>query len=65
MAEAAARGTLAAATAERAIAIAVLVNTAVKAALAATLGGVPMLRTASLVLAAALVAGAVTAFATL
>jgi uncharacterized membrane protein (DUF4010 family) len=65
MAEAAARGTLAAATAERAIAIAVLVNTAVKAALAAALGGAPMLRTASLVLAAALVAGAVTAFATL
>ncbi len=65
MAEAAARGTLAAATAERAIAIAVLVNTGVKAVLAAALGGVAMLRTASLVLGLALAAGVVTAFVTL
>lgn len=65
MADAAARGTLPTATAERAIAIAVLVNTAVKAGLAAALGGMPMLRTASLVLGLALAAGVVTAFVTL
>jgi uncharacterized membrane protein (DUF4010 family) len=65
MTEAAARGTLEAATAVRAIALAVLVNTAVKATLAAALGGVAMLRTASLVLALALVAGTVTALLTL
>lgn len=65
MAEAAARGTLATTTAERAIAIAALVNTGVKAGLAAALGGVPMLRTASLVLGLALAAGVVTAFVTL
>jgi uncharacterized membrane protein (DUF4010 family) len=65
MTEAAARGTLEAATAVRAIALAALVNTAVKATLAAALGGVAMLRTASLVLALALVAGTVTALLTL
>jgi uncharacterized membrane protein (DUF4010 family) len=65
MAEAAARGTLESATAERAIALAALVNTAAKAALAAALGGVPMLRTASLVLGLALAAGTATALITL
>src|SRR5690606_31295678 len=44
-------------TAQRGVAIAVLVNTAVKAVLAAALGGLPMLRSASLILAVALVAG--------
>ena len=44
-------------TAQRGVVIAVLVNTAVKAVLAAALGGLPMLRSASLILAVALVAG--------
>ena len=65
MAEDAARGGLDPRTAQRAIALAVLVNTAVKAVLAAALGGAPMLRSASLVLGIALVAGAVTAALTL
>lgn len=65
MAEDAARGTLEPLTAQRAIALAVLVNTAVKAVLAAALGGVHMLRSASAVLGVALVAGAITAIATL
>lgn len=65
MAEDAARGGLEPRTAERAIAVAVLVNTAVKAVLAAALGGAPMLRSASLVLAIAVVAGTVTAALTL
>ncbi|MEX2125275.1 MAG: MgtC/SapB family protein [Woeseia sp.] len=54
-----------ASTAERAIVIAMLVNTASKAVLAATLGGMPMLRSATAVLAVALVAGATVAFLTL
>src|SRR6185503_16951719 len=50
MAEAAARGTLEAATAQRAIVLALLVNTAVKATIAAALGGIAMLRSATVVL---------------
>jgi uncharacterized membrane protein (DUF4010 family) len=65
MAEGAARGVFAPATAARAIAVAALVNTAAKAVLAAALGGVVMLRTASAVLGAALAAGGITAFLTL
>ena len=65
MAEDAARGTLEPTTAQRAIALAVLVNTGVKAVLAAALGGPAMVRTASLVLGVALAAGAATALATL
>jgi len=65
MAESAARTTLPEAAAARGIALAVLVNTASKAALAASLGGIPMLKSASAILAAALVAGAVTAVVTL
>jgi uncharacterized membrane protein (DUF4010 family) len=65
MAEDAARGVLDPSTAQRAIALAVLVNTGAKAVLAAALGGLPMLRSASAVLAIALLAGAVTAIVTL
>jgi uncharacterized membrane protein (DUF4010 family) len=65
MAQDAARGSLDPATAQRAIALAVLVNTAVKAVLASTLGGVALLRSASAVLGIALIAGAITAIATL
>jgi uncharacterized membrane protein (DUF4010 family) len=65
MAEGAARGALAPVAAARAIALAVLVNTAAKGVLAAVLGGMAMLRTASLVLAAALAVGLLTALATL
>lgn len=65
LAEQAARGTLDAVTAQRAIALAALMNTAAKAVLAFALGGAAMLRTASLVLALALAAGALTAVATL
>jgi uncharacterized membrane protein (DUF4010 family) len=65
MAQDAARGVLMPATAARAIAVAVLVNTAVKAVLAVALGGLQMLRSASAVLGVALLAGAVTAIATL
>ncbi len=65
VAESAARETLPAADASRAIAIAVLVNTGAKAILAASIGGVPMLKSASAILAVALVAGAVTAVVTL
>jgi uncharacterized membrane protein (DUF4010 family) len=65
LAEAAAVGSLEPATAARAIAVAILVNTAVKGVLAAVLGGLPMLRSASAVLAIALLAGAVTASMTL
>ncbi len=61
----AARGSLSAATAERAIVLAVLVNTAVKATLAAALGGSQLLRSASAALGAALLAAALTALATL
>jgi len=53
------------ATAQRAIVIAMLVNTAVKAILAAALGGLPMLRSATAVLAVALAGGLVTAVVTL
>jgi uncharacterized membrane protein (DUF4010 family) len=65
MAQDAARGSLDPATAQRAIALAVLVNTAVKAVLATALGGLALLRSASAVLGIALIAGAVTAMATL
>jgi uncharacterized membrane protein (DUF4010 family) len=65
MAEDTARGTLDATTAQRAIALAVLVNTGVKAVLAAAIGGPLLLRSASAVLAAALLAGLLTAIATL
>jgi uncharacterized membrane protein (DUF4010 family) len=52
-------------TAQRAIVIALLVNTAVKAVLAAALGGLPMLRYATGVLVAALLAGSMVAALTL
>jgi len=65
LAEDAASGALEPATAQRAIALAALVNTGAKAVLAAALGGTAMLRSASLVLGLALVAGAATALATL
>jgi hypothetical protein len=42
-----------------------LVNTAVKAVLAVALGGLPMLRSATAVLAAALAGGVITAMVTL
>jgi uncharacterized membrane protein (DUF4010 family) len=61
----AARGTLAPATAQRAIVIAVLVNTAVKAVMAVALGGSQLLRSAGAALGAALVAGTLTAVVTL
>jgi uncharacterized membrane protein (DUF4010 family) len=53
------------ATAQRAIVIAMLMNTAVKAVLAVALGGLPMLRSATAVLAAALAGGVITAMVTL
>jgi uncharacterized membrane protein (DUF4010 family) len=65
VAEDAASGALDPVTARRAIALAALVNTAVKAVLAAALGGTAMLRTASVVLGLALAAAAATAVATL
>jgi uncharacterized membrane protein (DUF4010 family) len=65
VAESAARETLPSADASRAIALAVLVNTAAKAILAASIGGTPMLKSASAILGVALVAGAVTAAITL
>ncbi len=65
LAEDSARGVLDPVTAQRAIALAALVNTGVKAVLAASLGGVSMLRSASAMLGAALLAGAVTAIVTL
>lgn len=64
-AEAAALGTMEPTTAARAIALAILVNTSVKAVLATLLGGAAMLRSATAVLAVALAAGAVTAVVTL
>jgi uncharacterized membrane protein (DUF4010 family) len=64
LAEAASHG-LPPATAQRAIVIAMLVNTAVKAVLAVALGGLPMLRSATAVLAAALAGGVITAMVTL
>jgi uncharacterized membrane protein (DUF4010 family) len=65
LSESAALGRLDPATAARAIAVAALANTAMKAVLAAVLGGLPMLRSASALLAAALAAGALTASLTL
>jgi uncharacterized membrane protein (DUF4010 family) len=65
MAEDAARGTVEPVTAQRAIALAALVNTGAKAVLAAALCGPTMLRSASLVLGLAFVAGTATALATL
>jgi uncharacterized membrane protein (DUF4010 family) len=65
MAQDAARGALEPRLAERAIALAALVNTAAKAVLAAALGGAPMLRSASVILGLALTAGAATAILTL
>jgi uncharacterized membrane protein (DUF4010 family) len=65
VAQDAARGTLAPATAQKAIALAVLVNTAVKAVLAVALGGLALLRFAAVALGAALLAGALAAFLTL
>lgn len=65
VAQDAARGTLAPATAQKAIALAVLVNTAAKAVLAVALGGVALLRFAAVALGAALLAGALAAFLTL
>jgi uncharacterized membrane protein (DUF4010 family) len=65
MAEDAARGTLDPVTAQRAITVAMLVNTGVKAVLAAALGGSHLMRSTSGVLALALLAGAATAIATL
>lgn len=65
MAERSARGTLAAGTAEGAIVVALLVNTAVKAVFAVAIGGTSMLRSAGLVLAVATLAATLTALATL
>jgi uncharacterized membrane protein (DUF4010 family) len=65
MSQQAATGDLDPLIAARAITIATLVNTAVKAGLAAALGGRAMLRSATLVLLAALAAGTITAVATL
>jgi uncharacterized membrane protein (DUF4010 family) len=65
LAREAATGSLDPLIAERAIVIAALVNTAVKAALAALLGGAPMLRSATLVLLTALATGVVAAVVTL
>jgi uncharacterized membrane protein (DUF4010 family) len=65
LAESAARGSVAPEAAERAIVLAVLVNTAAKAVLAAGLGGRPMLRSATLLLGGALAASITTAALTL
>jgi uncharacterized membrane protein (DUF4010 family) len=65
LAESAARGSLAPEAAQRAIVLAVLVNTATKAVLAAALGGKPMLRSATLLLCGALAASITTAALTL
>jgi uncharacterized membrane protein (DUF4010 family) len=65
LAESAARGTLAPEAAQRAIVLAVLVNTAAKAVLAATIGGPPMLRSATVLLGCALTAGGIVAALTL
>jgi uncharacterized membrane protein (DUF4010 family) len=61
----AAGGTLSPSTAARAIVVAMLVNTAVKAGLAAALGGLPMLRSASALLGVALAGGVIVAVTTL
>ena len=65
LADSAARGNVAPEAAQRAIVLAVLVNTAAKAALAAMLGGRPMLRSATLLLGGALAAGGSVAALTL
>jgi uncharacterized membrane protein (DUF4010 family) len=65
LAESAARGSVAPEAAERAIVLAVLVNTAAKAVLAAMLGGRPMLRSATALLGCALAAGGIVAALTL
>lgn len=65
LAQEAVSGSLGPTTAARAIALAALVNTGVKAGIAAVLGGRAMLRAASSVLALALLAGALTALLTL
>ena len=65
LARGAASGGLEPVTAARGIAIAAIVNTGVKAGIAAVIGGRPMLRTACAVLAAALLASAATALLTL
>ncbi len=65
LAESAARGSVAPEAAQRAIALAILVNTAAKAVLAAVLGGVPMLRSATALLGGALAAGGTVAALTL
>jgi uncharacterized membrane protein (DUF4010 family) len=65
LARQAATGSLDASTAARAIALAALVNTAVKGGLAAVLGGMPMLRSATLVLLIALSAAGAMAIVTL
>jgi uncharacterized membrane protein (DUF4010 family) len=65
LAGAAAHGHLAAPTAERAVAFAVLVNTGAKAVLAALLGGPALRRSVSALLGVALAAGSVTAYVTL
>ena len=65
LAEGANRAVISDLTAQRAIVLAVLVNTAVKAVLAAALGGSAMLRSASSILALAVVCAAVTAAITL
>lgn len=64
-AESAARGSVAPEAAQRAIALAILVNTAAKAVLAAVLGGGPMLRSATALLGSALAAGGTVAALTL
>jgi uncharacterized membrane protein (DUF4010 family) len=65
MADSAAHEGLPPEAASRAIALAVLTNTVAKAAFAASIGGVPMLKSASAILGVAFAAGAVTAFLTL
>ena len=65
LAESAARGSLAPEAAQRAIVLAVLVNTATKAVLAAALGGQQMLRSATVLLCGALAATIATAALTL
>ena len=65
LAQDAARGVLDPVTAQRAIALAVLVNTAAKAVLASALGGPRLLRSVSTALGAALLVGTAVALATL
>ena len=65
LADSAGRGSVAPEAAQRAIVLAVLVNTAAKAALATMLGGRPMLRSATLLLGGALAAGGSVAALTL